>query len=832
MSLTSLFILSGTDRIPTALAIYIRLMLGCALLLLSSNTVQAETQVSRAYSISAGPLNQQLSQFAAQSGAYLSGNANIAADKSGAALRGTYSVEEGFTTLLAGSDLQIVQQGYNSYVLRKKPIDDEIVVTAHANHSDVTEGSGSYTTHSMSTAIPLNLSSRETPQSVSVITRQRMNDQNMTSLDEAMSQTTGVNVVNQNSYQVKYESRAFVMDNIKEDGVNASTQSSVMNPYQASSESPDLAIYDRVEILRGAPGLTQGSGEPGGTLNLVRKKPTRQFQASGSIAAGSWDNYRSEIDVSGPLNDDTSLRGRLVGVYQDKQSFVNYIHGERKVLYGMLAYDLTPLTTVTAGVNYQKTRSVPDLYGIPFATDKSDLHLPRSTYLGANWNNISYEKINPFIGFEHIFDNDWTLKSALNYTRSRSNGRYIGVWGNGTAGVDTITGAGRLNNYLRYDNKGEQWGYNLSLSGPFELLGHSHELVFGSDYQKENFDNGFGSIPNTNSVNLFNWQPDSLAIPDWADLSKYSSRYNDNYNIYQRGLFAATRLELASNWKFILGGRYSSYSYDYYYDNHRNSALNTHSRLHVRDEFVPYGGLLWDFADNYTWYLSYSEIYKPQSAKDRSNNILPAITGNNYETGVKGEFFDGDLNASLALFRIIQSNRAIAETNSYVCVDPDNGCSRAEGKVRSQGVELEVTGKLAEDWQLQAGYTLNNSKYLEATDNEKAAGFSPRTPKHMFKLYSSYTLPGALDQWTVGAGLTVQTSTDTYINRPYGLHQGGYTLWNANVNYRYSEKLSFNLVSNNLTDKVYYRTLNNRHLGGNNFYGDPRNFMLVAKYTF
>ncbi|NEM65312.1 TonB-dependent receptor plug domain-containing protein, partial [Escherichia coli] len=141
------------------------------------------------------------------------------------------------------------------------------------DQNGVTEGSGSYTTRNMSTATPLNLSPRETPQSVSVMTRQRMNDQNMTSLDEAMGQTTGVNVVNQNGFQVKYESRAFVMDNIKEDGVNTSTQSSVMNSFQASSESPDMAIYDRVEILRGASGLTQGSGEPGGTVNLVRKKP-------------------------------------------------------------------------------------------------------------------------------------------------------------------------------------------------------------------------------------------------------------------------------------------------------------------------------------------------------------------------------------------------------------------------------------------------------------------------------------------------------------------------------------------------------------------------------
>ncbi|MEF9678316.1 TonB-dependent receptor [Pectobacterium aroidearum] len=199
---------------------------------------------------------------------------------------------------------------------------------------------------------------------------------------------------------------------------------------------------------------------------------------------------------------------------------------------------------------------------------------------------------------------------------------------------------------------------------------------------------------------------------------------------------------------------------------------------------------------------------------------------------VKGEFFDGDLNASLALFRIIQSNRALAEADSSVCQDPNGGCSRAEGKVRSQGVELDVTGKLAEGWQVQTGYTLTNSKYLEASESDKAAQFSPRTPKHMFKLYTSYNLPGELNQWTIGAGMTAQTGTQTYPNRAFGLSQGGYTLLNANVRYQYSKNLSFNLVGNNLTDKTYFLNLNNRHRSGNNYYGDPRNFMLTAKWNF
>ncbi|MBA0204025.1 TonB-dependent siderophore receptor [Pectobacterium aroidearum] len=824
----------STQRTPSKLAIAVHLLLCGAPLFAHSTATAAETAAvaaTKTYAIPAGPLNQQLNQFAAQSGVYLVGDAQLATGKTGPSLQGNYSVDGGFSALLAGSGLQVIPQPNGTWRLQRIPQGDEMLVVAGVNRNGVTEGTQSYTTRSMNTATQLNLSPRETPQSVSVVTRQRMDDQNMTSLDEAMKQTTGINVVNQNSFQVKYESRAFAMDNIKEDGVNQSSQNSVMNAFQSTSESPDLAIYDRVEVLRGASGLTQGSGEPGGTVNLVRKKPTYEFQASASAGIGSWDNYRSEIDVSGPLNDDASLRGRLVGVYQDKQSFTDYVGSERKVLFGTLAWDITPDTTVTTGMNWQKTDVVPDLYGVPFGTDKSNLHLPRSTFLGASWNRINFERINPFAELEHRFSNDWTLKSALNYTRATSKERYIGIM-NGTAGVNPQTGVSRLNNALHYDNKSDQWGYNLNVSGPFELLGRSHELVFGGDYQKENFDNAIGRIANTTSANIYNWDPNSVAEPDWSNLSLYSSRYREQYNIYQRGLFTTTRWELADDWKLILGGRYSAYSYDYYYDNQRNTSDKEYSSLHVRDKFVPYSGLLWNFADNYTWYASYAEIYKPQSARDKDGKLLPAITGTNYETGVKGEFFDGDLNASLALFRIIQSNRAITEADSSVCQDPNSGCSRAEGKARSQGVELDVTGQLAEGWLIQTGYTLTNSKYLEASESDKAAQFSPRTPKHMFKLYTSYNLPGELNQWTIGAGMTAQTGTQTYPNRAFGLSQGGYTLWNANVRYQYSKNLSFNLVGNNLTDKTYFLNLNNRHRSGNNYYGDPRNFMLTAKWNF
>ncbi|VDR27243.1 Ferripyoverdine receptor precursor [Raoultella terrigena] len=345
----------------------------------------AETATDRhVYAIPAAPLAAQLNQFAAQSGIYLASDARLTAGKSSPALNGTYTLAEGFSRLLTAQGLLAERQPNGSYTLKKIPEGDEMVVIGDVNYGSMTEDTGSYTTRSMSAATRLNLSPRETPQSVSVVTRQRMNDQNMTSLDDAMRQVTGVNVINESSYQTRYQSRGFTMDNLQEDGISSSFQNSLagMGYAEASTESPVLAIYDHLEVLRGASGLTQGSGEPGGSVNMVRKRPTYDFRSSVSASAGSWDNYRGEMDVSGPLNGDASLRGRAVGVLQKRDSFTDYVHSDRQVLFGTLAYDLTSQTTLTTGISWQKTDTVPNLYGVPMSTSYSSLGLPRSTFLG------------------------------------------------------------------------------------------------------------------------------------------------------------------------------------------------------------------------------------------------------------------------------------------------------------------------------------------------------------------------------------------------------------------------------------------------------------------
>lgn len=224
----------------------------------------------------------------------------------------------------------------------------ETTVTAN-QLGTITEASGSYTPGSIATATRLVLTPRETPQSISVITRRHMDDFGLTSIDDVMRHTPGISIATADSERSLYFARGFAINNFQYDGIPMTRDSA----YSAGNTLSDMAIYDRIEVLKGATGLLTGSGDPGATINLIRKKPTYEFQGHVSAGAGSWDNYRTELDVSGPLTDSGTVRGRAVAAYQDENSFRDHYSRKSKVYYGVLEFDLSPDTLLSVGADYQ-----------------------------------------------------------------------------------------------------------------------------------------------------------------------------------------------------------------------------------------------------------------------------------------------------------------------------------------------------------------------------------------------------------------------------------------------------------------------------------------------
>lgn len=296
--------------------------------------------------------------------------------------------------------------------LAAEDVDFDAVTVTATSISTTTENSNTYKSSAMSTTTGLELTPRETPQSVSNVTMQQIQDQGLTTLDETMRRTTGITVI-ENAGSVRYLSRGFFVDKIQEDGISSTIPGATGNAFRESSAMSDMAIYDHIEVVRGPTGLTQSNGEPGGTINAVRKRPTAEFQANVSAEVGSWDHYRSMADISSSLNEAQTLRGRLVGVVSRSNSFKDSVGDDVNMLYGILEADVTPDTKLTFGGLYQDSEATPDFYGLPTGPKGEDLDFDRDTTFIADWQKRIVRKRNLFAELEHYFNEDWRITSKI-----------------------------------------------------------------------------------------------------------------------------------------------------------------------------------------------------------------------------------------------------------------------------------------------------------------------------------------------------------------------------------------------------------------------------------
>ncbi|WP_233154714.1 TonB-dependent siderophore receptor [Candidimonas nitroreducens] len=755
-----------------------------------------------------------------------------------AGVNGRHPASGALALLLAGTGLRAVLLDNGAFVLRidntLSPAASDattlspITVTGTARPDSTTEGTHSYTTDSMSTATRLNLSMRETPQAVTVITRQRIQDQGLATVNDVVEAAPGLTFRRFGPERASFYSRGMYVDNIMYDGLPVSLDSSNLSQDLLTT---DMAIYDRVEIVRGATGLMQGAGNPSAAINLVRKRPTDVPQVSAGVSAGSWDRYRAELDASGPLSEDGSLRGRAVLATQDYGSYKRGESSKGQTFYGILEKDLNASTTLTLSALHQENRLHGNGFtGLPVARDGSDLGLPRSTSYANDWEHWNKTTNSAFMGLDHRFDNGWRMHLSAYYAQADVDmlGHYINY--NITTGKYSQLGA-------RNAHQEKQSSVDLYASGPFELLGRKHELVLGTSYRSIDFDGRSrqGVVLNSN-LDLYNFDPSAVANPniplrDWMDA-----------RITQQSVYATTRLNLADRLKLILGGRLDWFDYNDTVNTYPNFTSNTpsvsaHNRYSVNSQLTRYAGLIYDLNDQHSLYVSYTDIFKPQNYLDASNKLLDPVVGRNYEIGIKGEYFDGALNASATVFRMDQENRAFRSTDQTQCAGyPTVTCYSAAGEVRSQGIEFEVQGAITPNWQLSAGYTVAIARYRkDANASNVGALFDTDTPRHLFKLATVYRLPGALQGWRIGGSIYYQDAIyneGTTSGVPFRISQGAYTVTDLMVGWQATPKLDVQLNINNVFDRKYYNALSGSVSFPSNVYGEPRNVMLSARYQF
>ncbi|RYF27146.1 MAG: TonB-dependent siderophore receptor, partial [Comamonadaceae bacterium] len=785
--------------------------LACALTAPAHAQPATPAATVRSYDVPAQTLGSALARIAAHSGQQISIDADLVRGRAAPAVHGDYTAEQAAQAALHGSGLQLVRTGEGNWAVRLQAPQAAhtpsamgqtlatVTVSGKAPGS-TTEGTGSYTTFSTSSSTRLNLTPQETPQPISVITRQRIEDQGLVSLNDVMEATPGITVkafgVGADGPQIW--ARGASITNFQIDGIPSATS---MSNYLQSS-----VLYDRVEVVKGATGMMSGLGTPSATINMIRKRPTKEAQSSMTAEAGNWSRYGAGADLSRPLNDDASVRARLVADYKRQGAWADHYRQDYAVLYGIVEADLAPRTLLTAGFAHidRKTNAPMRAFPIEYA-DGQPTHARPSDSVTPDWSYYDHRHDSVFASLERTLESGFSAKAELTHARYTYDAVIASL--TGTLNQD---GTGLMAQSPLWANTAEQTSLDAYLTGPFSLLGRRHEVIGGVTLSRVAQESPGYPVVRQSASGLFGWA-------DTTPEPRFTQSGESDSTEYQYGAYLSSRLQLSDATNVLLGGRLTNWKRDtasLTYATAAAAQVSTQSHTRERNAFIPYLGIVHALNDTYSLYASYTKIFRPQDSgtlRYSQTGAMDPEEGMSYEAGLKASFQDGALTSSLSLFRTQQDNLALWNPALYIY--------EAENDATTEGAELELNGQLSPGWQLSAGYTYSESH------NQDGGRIMTRIPRNTLKLFTTYRLTGALNRLTLGGGMNWESRTGDPL-RTYT--QNSYAVVNLMARYELSPELSISAYLNNALDKRYFAAL----AGTNGMFGPPRNFMVSMKYKF
>lgn len=677
---------------------------------------------------------------------------------------------------------------------------------------------GTLPANQSASATGLTLTLRETPQSVTVIDRDRIDDFALTNVNDLLDQTVGINVERVETDRTQYNSRGFDITNFQIDGIGL--------PLLWGIQFGDLdtALWDRVEAIRGANALMTGVGNPSATINYVRKRPTDTFRASASVMAGSFDTLRFDADVSGPVDASGKVAARLIYAHDNHDTNLDYNHVNRNVYGALLAWKVTPQLTATVGYSRQENHADGVLWGaLPLNySDGSRIDYPRSASSSAPWTYWDVTDQRAFGELAYAIGSGWSAKGVFTYRRFEENAKLLYAYGY----PDRETGLGVSGLGGVYPSIYDQYMFDSYASGPVKAFGREHSLTFGvstgwSDgLEWEGQDSTLDTVEFPAIGQWGKVAPAEPVFPDPVLQAAYTDRLTRAYG--------AAHLNLTDRLKGVVGATAiwlkstgTSYGADQY---RKNSKVS------------PYVGAVYDLTGNLSLYASYTDIYNPQAERGVTGARLDPAQGTSIEGGIKSEWFGGRLYATASLFRAKQKGLA---TQAGSFGDPNGPCPTG-GKVgdtcytgvdtTSRGFELEVAGKITDTWTVSGGYT-----GLEVKDDD---GNPARTfiPRRSLKLATTYTVP-ELNDLKLGAQLRWQGAiryTDSAI-QDYGIVSGdvivkqdNYAVLDLMAGIRLVDHVRASVNLRNVTNAKYLGSLQ----WGQAFYAAPRSALVTVGLDF
>ncbi|MHC9083452.1 TonB-dependent siderophore receptor [Luteimonas sp. RIT-PG2_3] len=799
---------------------HLRALLACVLALASG--VHAPTMAAQhgnampvaIIDLPAQPLGRSINALARQAGVAISVDADLVAGHSASALNGRLTLTQALERLLQGTGLVAVEQVGGGYVIRGSPA---ATATADAQGDtiptlagvDASMFAGTHQHAELPGSAQVGGKSgqllREIPKSVSIMTRERIEMQHLGTLQEVLLQATGVSAGAFSPLDTYYYARGMRLQTYQFDGGAPAYVGGLGFNY-----TPDTATLDRVELLRGVDGVYSGAGEPGGVINLVRKRPGHERAVDLDLSVGDWNHRRATLDVSAPLALEGRLRGRAVASQTDRRYWQDRYVSAKQVAYGVLEFDAGETTRVTLGALHERRED--DGYsswsGISRYSDGGALDLPRGYSIAPDWSRWHTRTSEWFATLDQHYGQSGNVQLNLARIAQDTRIKQALAWG----AVDRATGTGAIFYGTEVHNVPVQRLADLSASGGFAWFGRSHRYTVGADAstldgagQTQYGLEGLG-YADAMPLDYASFDPASIAEPASHVVGRYPTLEQS-----QQGYYGALKLQLSDPLRLIVSGRLGRYRYRQVY---RTEAGDASVQAFDDTRFIPSAALSYDLSGHWTTYLSYGETFKPQShllEGPLPGRSLAPMQGDSLELGLKGDVFAG-MTAALAVYRLTRNGQGNPDPRypGFV-IDDQNGsvcCYVAQGEVEVLGVDAELSGAIAPGWLLFGGYT-----YITASTDgiSSVVATLGRTPRHQLKLWTSYRLPGALSRWTLNGGVIAQSDTAYVV--PYG----GMTLWNAALRFEIDPHWSLSLSGDNLTDKRYWQstgTLNNQNVRG------------------
>ncbi|HGT9288326.1 TonB-dependent siderophore receptor [Enterobacter kobei] len=678
---------------------------------------------------------------------------------------------------------------------------DGETLTVIADPTAVAEATNGYQPLNTSTATLTTMPMLDIPQVVNTVSDKVLADQHATTLDEALYNVS--NVVQTNTLGGTQD--AFVRR-----GFGANRDGSIMtNGLRTVLPRSFNAATERVEVLKGPASTLYGILDPGGLINVVTKRPEKTFGGAISATSSSFGGGTGQVDVTGPI-DGTRLAYRLTGEYQDEDYWRNF-GNERSTFIAPSLTWFGDDATVTVLYSHRDYKTPFDRGTIFDLNTKQPVNVDRNTRFDEPFNITDGQSDLAQLNAEYRLNRQWTAKFDYSYSQDKYSDNqarvmaYDAKTGNLTRRVDATQGSTQRMHSTRAD-----------LQGNVDIAGFYNEILTGVSY--ENYD-----LLRTDMMRCKNVKGFNIYHPVYGKLDKCTtvSAADSDQTLKQESYsaYAQDALYLTDKWIAVAGMRYQYYTQ--YAGKGRPFNVNTDSR---DEQWTPKLGLVYKLTPSVSLFANYSQTFMPQSSIASYIGDLPPETSNAYEVGAKFDLFDG-VTANIALFDIHKRNVLYTESIGGETI------AKTAGRVRSQGVEVDLAGSLTENTNIIASYGYTDAKVLE--DPDYAGKPLPNVPRHTGSLFLTYDIHNAFAGNTLtlgggGHGVSRRSATN---GADYYLP--GYFAADAFAAYRMKLQYPVTLQVNvkNLFDKTYYTSsIATNNLG--NQIGDPREVQFTVKMEF